>query len=234
VNPREEFLRGMREIAGPSFGIAAWALVTGVAMIKSGLTMPLAMLMSLAVYAGSAQLAALPLIAAGAPLWVIWATAACMNLRFVIFSAHWRKYFGRLPRAQRLTLMYLTADLNYVLFVRRFPDPKPSPEQLPYLLGSIAWSWFSWQIPALIGIALGDRVPTEWELGFAGVLALLGLAYSTLSGRNSWIAGLVAAAAAVAAVALPLKLNVVVAIATGVAAGVVLDRSWPVAAEAPR
>ena len=70
-------------------------------MIKSGLTLPLAMLMSLAVYAGSAQLAALPLIAAGAPL-VIWATAACMNLRFVIFSAHWHKYFGHLPRTQRL------------------------------------------------------------------------------------------------------------------------------------
>jgi len=224
----------MREIAGPSFGISAWALVTGVAMIKSGLTLPLAMFMSLAVYAGSAQLAALPLIAAGAPLWVIWATAACMNLRFVIFSAHWRKYFGELPRARRLALMYLTADLNYVLFVRRFPDPKPSPEQLPYLLGSIAWSWLSWQIPALIGIALGDRVPTEWELGFAGVLALLGLAYSTLSGRNSWIAGLVAAAAAVAAVALPLKLNVVVAIAAGVAVGVLLDRGWPVTAEARR
>ena len=224
----------MREIAGPSFGISAWALVTGVAMIKSGLTLPLAMFMSLAVYAGSAQLAALPLIAAGAPLWVIWATAACMNLRFVIFSAHWRKYFGQLPRAQRLLLMYLTADLNYVLFIRRFPEPKPAPEQLPYLLGSIVWSWLSWQIPALIGIALGDRVPTEWELGFAGVLALLGLSYSTLQGRNSWIAGIVAAAAAVAAFALPLKLNVVVAIAAGVAVGVLLDRSWPVPAEARR
>jgi predicted branched-subunit amino acid permease len=234
VNPREEFVRGMREIAGPSFGISAWALVTGVAMIKSGLTMPLAIFMSLAVYAGSAQLAALPLIAVNAPLWVIWATAACMNLRFVIFSAHWRKYFGHLPRAQRLALMYLTADLNYVLFIRRFPDPKPAPEQLPYLLGSIVWSWLSWQIPALIGIALGDRVPTEWELGFAGVLALLGLAYSTLQGRNSWVAGIVAAAAAIAAFALPLKLNVVVAIAAGVAVGVLLDRSWPVPAEARR
>src|SRR5215831_2699460 len=234
VNPREEFLRGMREIAGPSFGISAWALVTGVAMVKSGLTLPLAMLMSLAVYAGSAQLAALPLIAVNAPLWVIWATAACMNLRFVIFSAHWRKYFGHLPRAQRLTLMYLTADLNYVLFIRRFPDPKPAPEQLPYLLGSIVWSWLSWQVPALIGIALGDRVPTEWELGFAGVLALLGLAYSTLQGRNSWVAGMVAAGAAVAAFALPLRLNVVVAIAAGVAIGVLLDRVWPVAAEARR
>jgi predicted branched-subunit amino acid permease len=234
LNPRDEFRRGLREMVGPSLGISAWALVTGVAMIKSGLSVPLAVLMSLIVYAGSAQLAALPLIAAGAPLWVIWATACCMNLRFVIFSAHWRKYFGHLPRAQRLALTYVAADLNYVLFLRRFPDPAPGPGQIPYFLGSVAWSWTSWQVPALVGIALADRVPTEWGLGFAGVLALLGLAYSTLSGRKSWAAGGVAAVAAVAAFDLPLKLNIVVAIAAGVAAGLALDRRWPEVAEERR
>ncbi|HUL82237.1 MAG TPA: AzlC family ABC transporter permease [Gammaproteobacteria bacterium] len=234
MNQREEFRRGVREIVGPSFGISAWALVTGVAMIKSGLSVPLAVLMSLAVYAGSAQLAALPLMAAGAPLWVIWATAFCMNLRFVIFSAHWRKYFGHFPRAKRLALTYLAADLNYVLFLRRFPVPEPSPAQVPYFLGSVFWSWLSWQVPALIGIALADRIPPEWDLGFAGVLALLGLAYSTLSGRNSWIAAAIAAASAVAAFHLPLKLNIVVAIAAGVAIGMLLDRLWPTPAEARR
>ena len=196
-------------------------------MIKSGLTVPLAVLMSLAVYAGSAQLAALPLMAAGAPLWVVWATAFCMNLRFVIFSAHWRKYFGHLPRAKRLALTYVAADLNYVLFVRRFPEPKPAPGQIPYYLGSVCCSWVTWEVPSLIGIALADRVPTDWGLGFAGVLALLGLAYSTLSGRNTWIASGLAAATAVAAFDLPLRLNIVVAIAAGVTVGMLLDRVWP-------
>lgn len=227
MNHRDEYWRGLRDLIGPSLGISAWALVTGVAMIKSGLSIPLAVLMSLVVYAGSAQLAALPLIAAGAPLWVLWATAFCVNLRFIIFSAHWRRYFGHLPRAQRLLLTYLAADLNYVLFLRRFPEPKPSPEQVPYFLGGVTWTWWSWQVPALTGIALADRIPTEWGLGFAGVLALLGLAYSTLSGSKSWVAAAVAAGAAVAAFALPLKLNIVVAIAAGVVAGLVLDRHWP-------
>jgi predicted branched-subunit amino acid permease len=233
LSARDEFAQGVRDVFGPSLGISAWALVTGVAMIKSGLSVPLAVLMNFTVYAGSAQLSALPLIAAGAPLWVLWATAFCVNLRFVIFSAHWRKYFGHLPRRQRLTLTYVAADLNYVLFLRRFPEPKPATGQVPYFLGSVAWSWLSWQTPAMIGIALADRVPTEWGLGFAGVLALLGLAYSTLSGRKSWIAGGVAACAAVAAFSLPLKLNIVVAIAAGVAIGLVLDRRWPDAVERP-
>jgi len=234
VNLRKEFRQGRKDIVGPSFGISAWALVTGVAMIKSGLSPSLAALMGIIVYAGSAQLAALPLIAAGAPLSVIWATAFCMNLRFVIFSAHWRKYFGHLPRAQRLLLTYLAADLSYVLFLKRYPEPKPAPGQIQYFLGGVSWAWLSWEIPQLLGIALADRVPTDWDLGFAGVLALLGLAYSALVGRNSWLASGVAALAAVAAFGLPLKLNVVVAIAVGVAVGMLLDRHWPDEAEARR
>ena len=110
-----EFRRGFTETIAPSLGIAAWGLVTGVAMVKSGLSLPLAILMTMVVFAGSAQLAALPLIVAGAPLWVLWATAFCVNLRFVIYSAHWRRYFGHLPRAQRLLLGYCAVDLSYVL-----------------------------------------------------------------------------------------------------------------------
>jgi predicted branched-subunit amino acid permease len=221
-----EFRRGFDETVAPSLGIAAWGLVTGVAMVKSGLSLPLAVLMTMLVYAGSAQLAALPLIVAGAPLWVLWATAFCVNLRFVIYSAHWRRYFGHLPRAQRLLLGYLAVDLSYVLFARRFPAAVPQPEQLPYFWGSAAWNWLSWQGASLLGIVLADRVPTEWGLGFAGVLALLGITYSLLSDKKTWIAAGVAAFVAVAAFALPLKLNIVAAIAAGVAVGLLLDRAF--------
>jgi predicted branched-subunit amino acid permease len=211
----------------PSLGIAAWGLVTGVAMVKSGLSAAVAVLMTLLVYAGSAQLAALPLLVAGAPLWVLWATAFCVNLRFVIYSAHWHKYFGRLPRTERLLLGYFAVDLSYVMFARRFPDSSPRPEHLPYFWGGAAWNWASWQGASLVGIVLADRVPTEWGLGFAGVLALLGLTYSLLVGAKTWVAAGVAAGAAVAAFALPLKLNIVVGIAAGVAVGLVLDRFLP-------
>ena len=214
-------------MVAPSLGIAAWGLVTGVAMVKSGLSLPLAVLMTALVYAGSAQLAALPLLIAGAPLWVLWATAFCVNLRFVIFSAHWQKYFGHRPRWQRVMLGYFAVDLSYVLFVRRFPDPRPSAEQWPYLWGGVVWNWVSWQGASLLGILLADRVPTEWGLGFAGVLALLGVTYSLLSGPKTWVAAGIAAAAAVAAFAMPLKLNIVVGIAAGIVVGLLLDRWLP-------
>ena len=227
-----EFARGAREMTGTALGIGAWALVTGVAMAKSGLPMPLAVLMSLIVFAGSAQLAALPLLVSGAPLWVIWATALCINMRFAIFSAGWRRYFGELPRGARLRMAYFAADLNYVLFLRRFPEPKPAPEQVPYFWGGVACNWTAWQVPSLLGLLLADRIPTSWGIGFAGTLALLGITYSMLHDRSTWIAALVAACAAVAAYALPLKLNIVVAIAAAVAIGLLIDHGTPPPAEA--
>ena len=32
---------------------------------------------------------------------------------------------------------YFAADLNYVLFMRRFPEPRPAPEQMPYFCGAV-------------------------------------------------------------------------------------------------
>ncbi|MBZ8141894.1 branched-chain amino acid ABC transporter permease [Rubrivivax gelatinosus] len=220
-----EFRRGAREMAGILPGIGAWGMITGVAMIKAGLSVPLAVLMTLLVYAGSAQLAALPLMAAGAPIWVVWATAFCVNLRFVIFSAQWRPYFAAYPRAERSRMAFFSGDLNYILFMRRFPDPVPAPEQKPYFWGGAVSNWFAWQVPSMVGIALADVIPTSWGIGFAGTLALIGLACSLLGSRSSLIAAVVAGCAAVAAYALPLRLNIVVAIAAAVAIGVMLDRT---------
>lgn len=220
-----EFRRGARDMVEIALGIGAWGLITGVTMVKAGLSVPLALVMSLLVYAGSAQLTALPLIAAGAPMWLVWGAALCVNLRFVIFSAGWRSHFGHLSRARRLWLTYFAADLNYVLFTRRFPDRKPGPGQEPYFWGGAVVVWLGWQVPSVAGILLAQRIPTEWGLGFAGTLALLAISCGMLTDRATALAALVAGAAAVATYALPLKLNLVLAIAAAVAAGVLVDHA---------
>ena len=67
---------GVRDFLPISVGLLPWAVVTGIAMRSIGLTELEALGMNLLVYAGTAQLGALPLIAAGAPLWLIMLTAA--------------------------------------------------------------------------------------------------------------------------------------------------------------
>ena len=211
-------------MAGTALGIAAWGLVTGVAMVKSGLSVPLALLMGLTVYAGSAQLAVLPLMAVGAPLWVVWFTAICVNLRFVILSSMWRSYFSHLSLRHRLSAAYFSGDVIFVNFMRRYPKAKPEPEQVPYFWGAALTNWLAWQIPSTLGIFLADQIPLTWGLGFAGVLALMGVLLSMLNDRATWVASVVACTAAVAAFAMPLKLNILVAIAAAVACGLMMEQ----------
>ncbi|MCO5110434.1 MAG: AzlC family ABC transporter permease [Burkholderiaceae bacterium] len=208
---------------GTGVGVGAWGLVTGVAMVKSGMSVPLALLMSILVYAGSAQLAVIPLLAVGAPLWVVWLTAACVNLRFVIFSSMWRSYFQHLPLRQRLAIGYFSGDVIFVAFMKRFAVPRPAPEQVPFFWGAACVNWLAWQVPSIVGIVLANAIPLSWGLGFAGVLALLGVLLSLLFDRATWLATGVAATAAMAAFALPLKLNILVAIAAAVAAGLLME-----------
>ncbi len=222
-----EYRKGMLDMLGVAPGIAAWGLMTGVAMVKSGMSTVEALLMAGIVFAGSSQLAAIPLILAGAPVWVILATAMCVNLRFVVFSVHLRPYLMHLPLRDRLLAGYLTGDLTYVLFVRRFVEPASDDAarqgQMAYLLGNGGTNWTSWTVCSLLGVVLANAIPTQWGLGFAGILALLGMLCSLASNRLRWVSAAVAGTAAVAAFALPLKLNILTAIAVSVAVCLLLE-----------
>ena len=222
---RPMFREGAIEAMPMAFGLAAWGLVAGVAMAKSGMGVPLAILMSLLVYAGSAQIAALPLIASGAPVWVVWATTLCVCLRFMAFSFHYRPYFAHLPRWQRVALSFLMGDTTFALFIHRFPEPVPGPKYEDYFLGTSLVTFGVWQLTIIVGIVAGAGIPTSWGLSFAGTMALLALTCTQLRNPVTWVAAVVASCAAVAAYALPLKLNILVAIAAAVAIGVLSDRA---------
>lgn len=216
------FREGMRASSPVAPGVAAWGLMTGVAMVNAGMSVFEAVAMTLLVYAGSSQLAAIPLIVAGAPAWVIWATGFCVNLRFVVFSLHLRAYLMHLPRWRRLTHGFLTTDMTYAIFTTRLPQPAQDAEgrlaEEAYLAGNYFVTWSAWIFPGLVGIAVGNLIPTAWGLGFAGVLCLLGVLCSLANTPLRILAAVVAGVAAVAAYAMPFKLNIVTAIAIAVLA----------------
>jgi predicted branched-subunit amino acid permease len=193
-----------------------------VALVNSGLSLFESVFMTLMVYAGSAQLAATPLIMAGAPAWVVLITAFCVNLRFVVFSLHMRGYLMHLSRLRRIMAGYYTTDLSYVLFTQRFAHPASSePDRLAqeaFFAGMNFAYWSGWMTFCLIGIGLANAIPPAWGLGFAGILCLLAIQCSLASSRLRVLSAIVAGAVAVLSYALPLKLNIVLAIAVAVVA----------------
>ena len=217
-----EFKQGARHLAPQAVGQIPWALMTGVALVNSGLSLFESVFMTLMVYAGSAQLAATPLIMAGAPAWVVLITAFCVNLRFVVFSLHMRGYLMHLSRLRRIMAGYYTTDLSYVLFTQRFAHPASSePDRLAqeaFFAGMNFAYWSGWMTFCLIGIGLANAIPPAWGLGFAGILCLLAIQCSLASSRLRVLSAIVAGAVAVLSYALPLKLNIVLAIAVAVVA----------------
>jgi predicted branched-subunit amino acid permease len=96
--------------------------------------------------------------------------------------------------------------------------------QQAYLLGNCLVNWFSWVVPSVMGVLLANLIPQRWGLGFAGILALVGIACSLASSKLRIVSAVIAGAAGVVAFALPLRLNILVAIAVAVMICLSLER----------
>lgn len=192
-------------------------------MVKSGLATADALLLSFSAYAGSAQLAALPLIAAQAPLWLITLTAVVVNLRFVVYSVVTRPYFARESAWRRLWLGYLVGDVMFVKFVTRTQRHPDDPQAIAYYLGGACCNWLTWQIASVIGILAAGSIPAEWRLELAGTLALIALVVPLCAQRPALAGVAVAATIASLAHALPLKLGMLFGILGGIGAALAVD-----------
>jgi predicted branched-subunit amino acid permease len=216
---------GARNMTTPGVAIAAWGLVTGVALVEGGLSVPMALVMTFVVFAGSAQLAVLPLLATGAPLIVVWVTATLVNLRFVIFSAASRSFFSTLPWKQRLFSSYLNGDVGFALFMQRYSgaEERGNPEQWGFFYGGAIVNWVSWQGSSVVGILLGDLAPKSWGLELAAVLALVAVLIPMATRLPAILGVVVAGVISVVAVDLPMKLGLLLAVVVGVVVAIAAE-----------
>jgi predicted branched-subunit amino acid permease len=192
--------------------------VTGVAMVKSGLSTTAALVLSLAAYAGSAQLAAMPLIAAFTPLWIVLFTATVVNLRFVVYSAMTRSSFAHLPVGRRVWLGYLVGDVMFVKFATLIMREPEYPQRVAYYVGGSASNWAVWQVSSIIGIYAADAIPAAWGLELAGTLALVALVVPLCARQPARAGVLVSGVVALLARGLPLRLGLLLAVIGGIVA----------------
>jgi predicted branched-subunit amino acid permease len=219
---RSAFRDGVRDIAPAIPATVAWGLVTGIAMAQSGLTLAQAYGLSVLAFAGSAQLAALPLLTGHAPVVVIVLTALVVNLRFVIYSAAMKPAFTRLSFARRLGLSYLIGDFPFVIFSARAPQYAPALRPV-YFLGIGLCNFCVWHLGSFAGLIAAGRVPAAWGLDFAGMVALVALLVPMLATRAGLAACAVGGLVGVALDGLPAHAGLVVATLAGIVAAFVAE-----------
>jgi len=205
-------------------GIIPFGVITGVAMVASGIPPLVALLMSLIVFAGASMVASAQLLASAAPAALIILTTLIINLRFMMYSASLRLHFADAPLARRLAIDYLTADNVYGLMLGRFAEHPADPGKFEYFLGAGLVVWAAWQAAVLAGILIGAGVPAAWRLEFAAPLAFIAISIPFLRDRATIAAALAAGLAVVVFHDLPLRLNIVAAAVTGITVGLSFAR----------
>lgn len=213
---------GVRDTLPLLLGIVPFALVSGVAAVKAGLTFLQAMGLSIVVFAGASQLAALGLVEQGAPLAVVVITAVVINLRMLMYSASIATYFREFSLRVRGALAYGLTDQVYALAMNQYTSDR-SVNKPWYYVGVAATLWVVWQAGTVVGLLAGAGLPSAWRLEFTVPLVFVSVLVPTIDSKPALVAALVGGGIAVAGTALPLKVGLLVGGVAGIVAGTLAE-----------
>ncbi len=218
---RAGFVGGLPLMLGTfPFGVAfaAGARAVGFSALET-------LLWSLAVFAGSAQFAAVALTGAGAGPIAILLTTIGLNLRHLLYGMSAATWLPKPVRPPRGLLAYLLADETYGVAVRLAAAGNP---RGGVFFGAGLSTWAAWQAGTVVGLLLASAVPDLSGLGLDLVfpVSFAAMLVPLLRGR---LAVAIALLAAVLGVGLRLALGpglaILAAIVAGAALGVALDRA---------
>ena len=218
------FVSGAKAIVPVLLALVPFAVAFGATAMGGGLSALEAFAMSVFVFAGAAQLAAIPLISAGASVAVVVLTVLVINLRLTLYSASLAPHFRRLPLGWKGLLSYLLTDQAYAATITRFDDGETEePDKRWYFLGVALAIWVTWQAATMLGVFLGSWASEGWSLDFVLPLTFIALAVPAVKDRTTAAAAISAGVAAVLAAALPLNLGLITAALVGVLGGLVAE-----------
>lgn len=212
-----DFAAGARAMLPWLTGVIPFGMVIGVSAAQANISTLAGWLTGPLIYAGSAQVATIEMLSAGAAPAVVVATALVINLRLVLYSAAIAKYWRGTSRRWRVMAAYLLVDPSFVVGNDRYSTGR---EGHTYYLGGAIVLWVAWLLAIGAGATLGAQLPAALRLEFIIPLYLIGEIVHRMSDRATRRAAVTATAVAVAALSVPLHLGVLLAILAGLAAGI--------------
>ena len=225
ASPAAASVSGAKEILPVCLALIPLGLAFGATAAGGGLSPLEALGMSVFIFAGAAQLAAIQLLSAGASVAIVVLTVLVINLRMTLYSASLSRHFRRLSLGWKSILAYLLTDQAYAATITRFDDGETEePDKRWYYLGVALAIWVTWQVATMLGVFLGAWASEGWSLDFVLPLIFIALAVPAIKDSATGAAALSAGAASVFAAALPLNLGLIAASLVGVMGGLVVKR----------
>ncbi len=154
--------------------------------------------MSLLVFAGASQFAAVGYVTSGLAWPGIVLLTAFLNARHLLYSAALAPFLGRRPFAERAIAAHILTDEAFALSIAHFRRLGRA-DMRGYWVAAIGTTFIPWNLATVAGVALGGAIPDPNRFGLDVVFpaAMAGLAVGLVSGRRDVAAAVAGAVLAV-------------------------------------
>jgi predicted branched-subunit amino acid permease len=157
------FRRGFRVGVALGTAIFIYGLAFGLVAAQAGLSWGWALAMSVSVFSGSAQLAALSVIEAGqATLLTLFATVLVMNARYLLFGATIQPWLSQAGPARGYGSLLMIGDANWIATMRAAENGE---QDRAYLAGTGVPLIGAWLGGTLVGVLFGRVLPDPHAFG---------------------------------------------------------------------
>jgi 4-azaleucine resistance transporter AzlC len=184
--------------AGIGLSAAAFGVVYGLAARQAGFSVIEGVAMSVFVFAGAAQFAAVGLVVQGVPWLGIMVVTALLNARHLLYSAALAPWFASRSRLERAASAHVLTDEAFALALPAFRTLGRHDRTIFAIAAAIPA--VPWMIATTVGLVGGSLLPDPTALGIDVVFpaAMGGLAMALLSDRRSVVAAVAGASIGVA------------------------------------
>ncbi|MCM3293514.1 AzlC family ABC transporter permease [Paenibacillus sp. MER 180] len=185
-SPRDEdgFIQGVKDCVPTLLGYLSIGLAAGVIQKTAGLSIAEIALMSMILYAGSAQFIAAGMIAASSSITAIIITIFFVNLRHILLSAALAPYFRHLTPLRNMLVGSLLTDETFGVAITEAAKKKRISEK--WMHGLNITAYVNWLVANVAGAFLAQWIsnPEKFGLAFALPAMFIGILVLSMLGRN--------------------------------------------------
>lgn len=205
--------RLVADTVGIALSAAGFGLVYGLAARAAGFSLIETGAMSLLVFGGASQFAALGYVANGYPWLGIVLLTALINSRHLLYGTVLRPYVADRPWPVRALMAHALNDETFAISIAHFQRLGRA-DLLGYAVAALGGTFVPWIGATLVGTAVGGGIPDPARFGLDVIFpaAMAGLAVGLVTGRRDLVA---AVSGGVIAVGVSLAINPAVGIVAG-------------------
>lgn len=187
-----------RRLVMDGLGIVATALgfgfVYGLAARTAGFSPLEATAMSVIVFGGASQFAAVGYVAGGFSWLGIVLLTAFLNARHLLYSAALAPWLADRPRRERAVMAHVLTDEAFALSITHFRRTGRR-DTWGYWFAAIGTTFIPWNLATIAGVLVGGGLtdPSRFGLDVVFPAAMAGLAVGIASGRREVVAAIVGA-----------------------------------------